>query len=525
MLQYQYSSLRLPRRRRRFGLRHVAMPLLAIVCVYTLISFFGAADKDNDSATLALAPESVVAAMAPNSLSHDENNNSLGNMKAAFDSSTQPRSHTYGAAPEKSDKPAVVKTATKPDATASERLSFIQSGIASLLNAGSELFVSEKKVTVGKGDTLMGLLVSNDVSRNDAYYAIQALSKVYNPRDLNPGHAITVFFHKDPVVADPKFSGLQIEKDKINTVMVSRADDGSFFADSEEKPVYRSLKGYAGTIDSSLYLSAKRAGVPDGVIIDLIKMYSWNVDFQRDIQPGDKFEIMFEEYATDAGDIVSGKNNIVFARLTLGERDMPFYLFTTASGDEDYFDEKGMSSKKALMKTPIDGARISSGYGRRKHPVLGYSRMHKGIDFAAPSGTPIYAAGDGTIERIGPFSSYGNYIRIRHRGDLHTAYAHLKGFRSGLKTGSRVKQGQVIGYVGTTGRSTGPHLHYEILVNGKHVNPRSLKLPTGKALAGSDMNKFKEMLKKRDREFVQLRQGVTIADSKPVNNKQAALKR
>lgn len=526
MLQYQYSSSQFPRRRRRYGLRHAALPLLAIVCVYALISFFGTAEESADSAALALAPESVVAAMAPNNLpASTESTNNLGNMKAAFNATTQPRSHTYGAAPEKTDKLALVKATPKADAAATERLSFIQNGIESLLNAGSDLFVSEKKVTVGKGDTLMELLVSNDVSRNDAYYAIQALSKVYNPRDLNPGHSITVFFHKDPVIADPKFSGLQIEKDKINTVMVSRADDGSFTADSEEKPVYRSLKGYAGTIDSSLYLSAKQAGVPDGVILDLIKMYSWNVDFQRDIQTGDKFEIMFEEYATDTGDIVSGKSNIVFSRLTLGGRDMPFYLFTTASGDEDYFDEKGMSAKKALMKTPIDGARISSGYGRRKHPVLGYTKMHKGIDFAAASGTPIYAAGDGTIERMGPFSSYGNYVRIRHRRDLHTAYAHLKGFRSGLKSGSRVKQGQIIGYVGTTGRSTGPHLHYEILVNGKHVNPRSLKMPTGKALAGADMNKFKDVLKKRDSEFMQLSQGVTIADSQPVGTKQAALKR
>ena len=151
--------------------------------------------------------------------------------------------------------------------------------------------------------------------------------------------------------------------------------------------------------------------------------------------------------------------------------------------------------------------------------------MHKGIDFAAARGTPIYAAGDGTIERMGPFSSYGNYVRIRHRRDLHTAYAHLKGFRSGLKSGSRVKQGQIIGYVGTTGRSTGPHLHYEILVNGKQINPKALKMPTGKALAGADMNKFKDVLKKRDGEFVQLRQGVTIADSRPVGTKQAALKR
>lgn len=527
MLQYQYSSVRYPRRRRRFGLRHAALPLLAIVFVYALISIFGAPDDDISTAELSVTPESVVAAMAPNSTVHikAEEDAALGNMKAAFLSAPAPRSHTYGAAIEKSSKPVAVKTAQTVETGAAERIAFIQSGIEKVLSAGSNLFVSEKKVTVGKGDTLMELLVSNDVPRSEAYNAIQALSKVYNPRDLNPGHSITVFFHKDPSIADPKFSGLQIEKDKINTVMVSRSDDGSFTADSEEKPIYRSLKGYTGTIDNSLYVSAKDAGVPDGVILDLIKMYSWNVDFQRDIQSGDKFEIMFEEYATDAGDIVSGKSNIVFARLTLGDRDMPFYLYETASGDTDYFDDKGMSAKKALMKTPIDGARLSSGFGMRRHPVLGYGKMHKGIDFAAASGTPIYAAGDGTIERIGPFSSYGNYIRIRHRRDLHTAYAHMKGFRSGLKSGSRVKQGQIIGYVGTTGRSTGPHLHYEVLLNGKQVNPKSLKLPTGKSLESKDMAKFKDIVKKRDGEFAQLLKGVTIADNKPVGTKQASLKR
>ena len=528
LLQYQYSQARFSRRRRRFGLRHAALPMLAIIFVYALISFFGTPDEDIATAELSVTAESVVAAMAPNSTAHNgtvDATSGVTNMKSAFMSAPAPRSNTYGAIAEKADKPAVQKT-QHMETTAAERIAFIQSGIQKVLDAGSELFVAEKKVTVGKGDTLMELLISNDVPRSEAYNAIQALSKVYNPRDLNPGHSITVFFHKDPIIADPKFSGLQIEKDKIHTVMVNRAEDGSFTADSEEKPIYRSLKGYAGTIDNSLYLSAKASGVPDGVIIDLIKMYSWNVDFQRDIQSGDKFEIMFEEYATDEGDIVSGKGNIVFARLTLGDRDMPFYLYEMASGDTDYFDDKGMSAKKALMKTPIDGARLSSGFGMRRHPVLGYGKMHKGVDFAAASGTPIYAAGDGTIEKIGPFSSYGKYIRIRHRRDLQTAYAHMKGFRSGLKAGSRVKQGQIIGYVGTTGRSTGPHLHYEVLLNGKQVNPKSLKLPTGKSLESKDMAKFKSLVKTRDGEFAQLLKGVTIADSQPAaSTKQAALKR
>lgn len=520
----QYFSSKHTRlfRKRRFGLRHAILPVLAIAGVYGVLSMLSAPDTEMPASSVAYTQVATAPVLAPNDVSHNGTDIVHGNMKAAFEARPAAASYTYGAAPEKNAKPIAISAV---EAQASEKIAYIQSGIETLLQAGSNLFVSEKKVSVGKGDTLMELLVSNDVPRTEAYNAIQALSKVYNPRDLNPSHAITVFFHKEPAVADPKFSGLQIEKDKVSTVMVNRTDDGGFEAAQEERPIYRSLKGFSGNIDSSLYVSAKNEGVPDGVILDLIKMYSWNVDFQRDIHSGDKFEVMYEEYATDAGDVVSGKSNIVYASLTLSDRAMPFYLYKTASGDEDFFDDKGQSAKKSLMKTPIDGARLSSGYGMRRHPVLGYSKMHKGIDFAAPRGTPIYAAGDGTIERIGPFSSYGNYIRIRHRRDLHTAYAHMKGFRSGLKTGSRVKQGQIIGYVGTTGRSTGPHLHYELMVNGKTVNPKSVKLPTGKMLEGKDLKSFKSIVATRNAELTKLRQGIEIADSKPQKTRQASLQR
>ncbi|MCE9506733.1 MAG: peptidoglycan DD-metalloendopeptidase family protein [Alphaproteobacteria bacterium] len=383
-----------------------------------------------------------------------------------------------------------------------DHLSSIQTGISNMLEASNDLLVSEKKVVVGKGDTLMDLLVKKAfVPREDAYRAVQALSKVYNPRDINPGHEITVFFHKDPSIADPKFKGVRIEKDIINTVTVNRDDDGRYTVNKEEKSVHRTLNGYRGTIDSSLYVDAKAAGVPDGVILDLIKMYSWNVDFQREIHSGDAFEVMYEEYKTEDGKTVRGKGNIVYAKLTLGDNAMPFYRFEDARGDADYYDNGGRSAKKPLMKTPVDGARLSSGFGMRKHPVLGYSKMHKGVDFAAPRGTPIYAAGDGVIARLGPFSSYGNYIRIRHRAGLETAYAHMSKFKAGLHSGSRVKQGQVIGYIGTTGRSTGPHLHYEVMVNNTQVNPASVKLPTGKALKGKELKLFQNIVAETQGEF------------------------
>lgn len=521
-------------RKRRFRLRQLVLPIAAIAAVYGTLSFLATPDADVAPA----APQTATAEIytpAPNHAQHFagiENvpGNVPGNMKAVFSAAPAPASYDLGDFARSENRPLAkpqhvqaeaapqISPTQVPPAVA-EKLAYIQKGIQNLLQAGSDLFVAERKVAVGRGDTLMELLVRNDVSRNDAYNAIQALSKVYDPRALNPGHEITVFFNKDPSVADPKFSGLQIQKDKISTILVNLSENGQYIVDEQEKSIYRHVKAAQGQIDNSLYVSAKKSGVPDAVILDLIKMYSWNVDFQRDIQPGDKFEVMYEEFATETGDVVSGRNNIVYAKLSLGGRDMPFYLYTSPSGDTDYFDDKGQSAKKSLMRTPIDGARLSSGFGMRRHPILGYGKMHKGIDFAAPRGTPIYAAGDGTIEKIGTVNGYGNYIRIRHRKDLQTAYAHMNGFRAGLTTGSRVKQGQIIGYVGTTGRSTGPHLHYEILIAGKHVNPTSVKMPTGKMLEGKDKEKFKALVAERDTQFGQLLRGMTIADTSPVDKK------
>jgi len=169
---------------------------------------------------------------------------------------------------------------------------------------------------------------------------------------------------------------------------------------------------------------------------------------------------------------------------------MEIFLHSPSEGEADYFDPKGQSVRKALLRTPIDGARISSGYGKRRHPILGYNKMHRGVDFSAPRGTPVYAAGKGVVEYASRNGAYGKYIRIRHGGEFKTAYAHLKGYAKGIARGKRVKQGQVIGYVGSTGRSTGPHLHYEVLRNGKQTNPRNMKLPAGPKLAGQSLESF-----------------------------------
>lgn len=487
-------------RKRRSRLRHVVLPAIAIAVVTTGYSWLKG-DTVVATADTAVVATNDIVIPAPNQF--DTRAQDSSSMKAAFDA-----------------KPIA---SAAPDAQ-QPVLSKIQSGLTTLLDAGSELFVAEKKVEIAKGDTLMDLLVRNRVPRDEAYNAIQALAKVYDPRDLNPGHEITVFFHQDPSIADPKFSGLQIEKDTVNTVTVNRDDSGSYKVDQEEKQIHRTINGFRGEINGSLYVSAKAQGVPDSVILDMIKMYSFNVDFQRDIQKGDKFEVMYEDFVTEDGDQAPGKGNIVFAKLTLGDKQMPLYRYTDRSGFSGYYDEKGQSGKKSLMKTPIDGARISSGFGMRKHPVLGYSKMHKGMDFAAPKGTPIYAAGDGKIEKIGPFSSYGNYIKIRHQSGIETAYAHMKGFKAGLKAGARVRQGEVIGYVGTTGRSTGAHLHYEVLVAGKQVNPNSIKLPTGTTLAGKDLSGFKAQIGQINRQFDKLGSGTVVSDAAPVTKTKTAAK-
>jgi len=408
-----------------------------------------------------------------------------------------------------------VAFSAKPRAPlAQDKVAYLQQSIHGLLNnAGSSLRTLHKTFFAGKGDTLMDLLVRNHVPREQAYQAILALGKVYDPRDLSPRHQITVFFHQDPAIADPQFSGLTIQKDVVSTVRVARGENDSYTANREDKATHAALKGFRGKIDSSLFESAEAAGMPDSVILDLIKMYSFGVDFQRDLHSGDAFEVMYQQPVTDDGRDVSGREEIVYAKLTLGGRAMPLYRYKDASGDVDYYDENGQGAKKPLMKTPIDGARISSGFGMRVHPVLGYSKMHKGIDFAAPRGTPIYAAGDGVIEKMGPFSSYGKYVRIRHRAGIETAYAHMNGFKAGLHSGSRVKQGQVIGYVGSTGRATGAHLHYEILIASRQVNPATVKLAGGKALGGKDLKAFKSAAAQTNRSFANLGRAQAVAQN------------
>ena len=232
----------------------------------------------------------------------------------------------------------------------------------------------------------------------------------------------------------------------------------------------------------SLYKAATDEKIPANIIIEFARIYGFQVDFQRDIRKQDKFQIMYEIFLNDKNEIIE-TGEILFANLKLSGQDNGLYYFDK-EGSEGHYDKNGKSVKKALMKTPINGARLSSSFGMRKHPIDGYNKMHRGTDFAAPTGTPIMASGDGVVKKAGWCGGGGNCVKIRHNSTYQTVYAHMSKFARGIKAGVRVKQGQTIGYVGSTGKSTGPHLHYEVIVNGKKVNSQKLKLPSVKILKG-----------------------------------------
>lgn len=358
-----------------------------------------------------------------------------------------------------------------------------------------------KTVKIKAGDTLMTVLMRNGIARPEAYAVISALTRVHNPRRITPEMRLTLIFNPHN---EELFKGLEKVILHANTKedFIAQKSDGDFVALSiKHKTVEIPLRA-SGRINDSLYRSAERANVPPKIIVNLIRLYSFDVDFQRDIRAGDKFEVLFIGHYTSEGKLAR-YGDIEFARLFTRGKYLQLYRFQTIDGKVDYYNERGQSAQKALMKTPIDGARLTSGFGMRKHPILGYRKSHRGIDFGAPMGTPIMAAGNGTIELANWNGSYGKYIRIRHNSTYKTAYGHLSKFARGISNGKRVEQGQIIGYVGSTGRSTGAHLHYEILYNNRAINPLTLKLPSGRKLSKNELIAFQEKRSKTDIKFSQ----------------------
>ena len=252
--------------------------------------------------------------------------------------------------------------------------------------------------------------------------------------------------------------------------------------------LYRKEVVVKNVIKNNLYSSAVDSGIEPNIIVEFARIFGFEVDFQRDIRKGDWFEILYEKFEDD-NNKVRDTGKIIYASMYVNGEEINLYNFNFKN-DEEYYDIKGKSITKSLMKTPINGARLSSSFGMRKHPILGYNKMHRGTDFAAPSGTPIMASGSGTITRARWCGGGGNCVKIKHNSTYETIYAHMKAFAKGIREGKKVRQGQIIGYVGSTGLSTGPHLHYEVLVNGKKVNSQKLKLPSGKILKGDARKQF-----------------------------------
>jgi murein DD-endopeptidase MepM/ murein hydrolase activator NlpD len=356
-----------------------------------------------------------------------------------------------------------------------------------------------QQITVRRGDTLMDILSRAGIALAEAHAAVQSLLTVYDPRRLRAGQELLIRAAHEPAEAGARrLIGLDFDLDFDHAVRVTRGADGSYASAKVARPQRHALEHRTGIIDDSLYLSAERAALPRDVTIGLIKLFSWDVDFQRDVRQGDRFETLFETVALEDGSEIVRGGDLLYAALSIDGRLFEGYRFELPDGRIAYFDRSGKSLRKFLMRTPIDGARLSSRFGMRRHPILGYNRMHQGVDFAAPTGTPIYAAGAGKVEIAKRNGGYGKYIRIRHTGEYSTAYAHLSSFAKGIAPGRRVRQGQVIGYVGTTGRSTGPHLHYEVLRRGAQINPLQIKQPADQQLAGADLERFQAEMARID---------------------------
>ena len=348
----------------------------------------------------------------------------------------------------------------------------------------------EVKTAARKGDTLLSFLRRGGISSGEAMEISGALRKIMDASSIKTGQRLEVTLeHSAEYPEQQTFRELKmIYPERL--IQVMRKADKTLDTQMIAKPLTKKTVRAGGAIHNSLMGVAEDIGIPGGVMQAVINAYSYDVDFQRDIQDGDRFEVMYESMQDEKGHHVRS-GNVLYAQLLLSGKPLRIYYYADSSGEGGFYTEDGKSVKKALLRTPVNGARITSGFGMRMHPVLGYSKMHRGVDFGAPVGTPIYAAGDGRVAEAGPKGTYGNYVRIRHNGEYSTAYAHTSHFAAGIRPGVKVKQGQVIAYVGTTGRSTGPHLHFEVLKGDAQINPMQVKTMATAALSRRDLARFK----------------------------------
>ena len=360
----------------------------------------------------------------------------------------------------------------------------------------------EKEVVLQSGDTLISLLKRVGADRETANDIFYSLKEHYDPRDLKAGEKLKVNIAVDAKTDNIKNINYVMVEPNPGEKIITAYNNGIFETHKEKQEFIDEINSVSGVIDGNLSASMNKKGVPMRVVSNFINLFSYSVDFKRDLQKGDRFEIVYESQVIPDGTLVKS-GNILYASLVLKKQKISLYRFKDSNGKVDYYTEKGRALKKILDRKPLakQNARISSPFGKRFHPVLKKYKIHWGVDYAAPTGTPIYAGGDGVVQIAKYNGSYGNYIKIRHNSEFSTAYGHMSRFAKGIKPGVRVTQGQVIAYVGSTGRSTGPHLHYEVIQNGRRVNPRTIKASTGENLSGNNLTKFKKVIARINNDF------------------------
>mgnify|MGYP000067046423 FL=1 len=347
--------------------------------------------------------------------------------------------------------------------------------------------VTKVELKVRNGDSIQRILYDQKISPADVNNVINALRREYNIGTLRNDQKVYLIIKREK---NGNFvSRLTVNIDNITSVHVFLNKDNVYETRRVTKILTKKNHLVETTIDRGIYRTAKQSGIENSIVAQFARLYGFEVDFQRDLKKNDKIKIFYERYLDDDG-VSQRTGNIIYSEITNVERNIILYRYEYPNGSIAYFTPEGKSIEKSLMRTPINGAKLSSRYGFRIHPILGYNQMHQGTDFAAPIGTPVMASGAGTVEYSGWKGGYGKFISIRHSAVYQTNYAHLQDYAKGIRRGAKVQQGQVIGYLGSTGSSTGPHLHYEVIVNGKKENSQTLKLPSAAPLEGNNKNFF-----------------------------------
>ena len=361
-------------------------------------------------------------------------------------------------------------------------------------------------LTAQSGDSLATLLQGAGIAPVAAQNAIAALKEKWDPRALKIGQ--TIAFTRD----ENGVKELKLAPDFAHDLVLTRGADGSYMVSLMPRDILAVPLRISGRIDSSLFDAAEKTGLPQAVLSEMIRAFSYDVDFQREVQPGDSFEVLFDQLVDEESGKIVGTGTVAYAALTLSGKVQELYRYTAAGAFVGYYNAQGVSVKKALLRTPVDGARISSAFGMRRHPILGFTRLHPGVDFAVPSGTPIMASGDAVVVSAGwNAGGYGNFVVLKHNATYSTAYAHMSRIAKGIKPGVHVRQGEIIGYVGMTGLATGPHLHYEVRVGNKPINPLSVRMPATEKLEGRALADFHSQQQAVAKELASLRGNAIVA--------------